>query len=80
MKKRLDKLEKYRNITNFKLLIVEKVEDNLYQNIQFGTETFTSEELKELQEMNLSEYDKAFMKKRAEAIEKYLFNDPDDEV
>jgi Ni2+-binding GTPase involved in maturation of urease and hydrogenase len=80
MKKRLDKLEKYRNVKDFKLLIVEKVGDNLYQNIKFTTETFTLEELEELEVMNLTEYQKEFMAKRTKAIEKYLFDDPDDEV
>ena len=77
IKRRIEKLEKYRNVEKFKLLIVEKIEDNLYKNIQFETETFTLEELEELQEMHLSEYDKAFMKKRSKAIEKYLFSGND---
>lgn len=75
LKNRVSKLEKYKNVTDFKLLIVEKVGDDLYQNIKFTTETFTLEELEELQEMHLSEYEKAFLGKRSEAIKKYLFNE-----
>ena len=75
MKRRIDKLEQYKNVKDFRLLIVEKIGANLYRNIALETETFTGEELEALIEMNKPDYEKAFMKKRASAIEKYLFSD-----
>lgn len=73
MKRRIDKLEKYRHIKDFKLLIVEKVNNNLYQTVGFESETFTADELEALKEMSLTEYDKQMIGKRAEAIERELF-------
>lgn len=76
MKRRLEKLEKYKNVKDLRILIVEKIAPNTYRSLDLAEEIFTAEELEDLKRSkNLNLFDERMQKKTSEMIEKYLKGD-----